>query len=482
MQRIERFDPVAYLSTSNESSEDKVLEMAYHINSVKPEELPETSEVAATIDQELVDLDNMYRSMNELDERLKTIAHEGVIKPDIIADIEKQYPGTIVTDSTGVEGRGTGNVDFKASVESLKVLRLGMLIGALIAAIGILMKWASKKVVDFRNKRNNATEQLANLGNLLRHRDIDIVNIFKAGSSDEPGNNKEKAVVDCIRGLLGNDVTLETVQRVFSGNTVTFARLLTECDERTRARMNSDVLTEPNGLDMVREDIALLRGHRNDLLNFNSDCYKFANDIPRWFTAMKDGYGVGHDSRTLSPETPVNDINLDVIIAMSKKLGIALNQPTGDAEVSQNHRYITLNKASLGERLKKYKGDANKPEPSATQLSHLNNPGDIFKLLTEHSLALHSWRRIIKADSSKLGSMSKRLSVIKKQLDNMPRDSHAKIAELEALSDMVVSNFSSMSRYVVTVDTFNEVTNKTIDNISKNIALMNNYLDTFKTI
>ena len=178
MQRIERFNPVAYLSTSNESSEDKVLEMAYHINTIKPEELPETSEVAATIDQELVDLDNMYRSMNELDERLKTIAHEGVIKPDIIADIEKQYPGTIVTDSTGVEGRSVGNVDFKASVESLKVLRLGMLIGALIAAIGILMKWASKKVADFRNKRNNATEQLANLGNLLRHRDIDIFNIF----------------------------------------------------------------------------------------------------------------------------------------------------------------------------------------------------------------------------------------------------------------------------------------------------------------
>ena len=482
MHRFERFNPAQYISTSTESSDDKVLEMAYHINSVKPEELPETSEIAATIDQELVDLDNMYRSMNELDERLKTIAHEGVIKPDIIADIEKQYPGTIITDSTGVEGRSTGNVDFKASVESLKVLRLGMLLGALIAAIGVLLKWASKKFVDMRGKRTNSTEQIKNLDNLLKHGDIDIVNIFKAGSLEEPGNNKEKAVVDCIRGLLGKEVTLETVKRVFTNNTVTFAKLLAECDEHTRVRLNSEVLSEPNGLDMVKEDIDLLRSHRNDLLKFNDDCYKFSNDIPRWFVAMKDGYGVGHDSRTLSPETPVNNINLDVIIAMSKKLGIALNQPTTAGEFSQNHRYITLNKVSLNERLKKYKGDADKPEPSATQLSHLNNPNAVIELLTEHSLALYSWRRIIKADSSKLGGMSKRLSVIKKQLDNMPRDSHAKIAELEALSDMVVSNFSSMSRYVVTVDTFNEVTNSTIDRMTKNIADMNNRLETFKYV
>lgn len=474
----ERFNPVQYLSIANEDDIPKVLEMAYHFENIDSDTLPETTDVEDTVDQQLVDLDNMYRSMHDVEERLKNIAHEGVITPESAEGIEKDYPGTIVNAPISIEGREGTSVDFKASLENMKRLQLGLIIGAIISTIALLLKWVTRKVTQMRNDKNQLKTAVDGLSNLLAKTNLDVVELFKEGMDRQSTTASATAigVAETIKEILGDNVSLEQVTKIFGTGRVTYATLLANSDIRIQKQVKSEVLSTKDGIKLVEADTKFLASGKNDFYKFVEDCSHFSNDLPRWMTGLKEHGGVGRDGRPLTPEAPINTINLDVIVNMSKTLGIALNQPSQVGNVSNSHQFITLSKPSLNERVAKYRNGVGDETLSESMIAHLNNPEPLITQLTTQREHLNKWQGMVRANSNKLGSMSKRLSVLKNKLNEMPADADSKVVELEALSVMVVSNFSSICRYLVTIDDFNATTTAMFDRMVSGIRELNKIL------
>lgn len=476
MNKNERFNPVQYLSTANEDETSKVLEMAYHFENIDTDTLPETTDVEAVVDQQLVDLDNMYRNMHDVEERLKNIAHEGIITPESAEGIEKDYPGTIVNAPISIEGREGTSIDFKASVENMKRLQLGLIIGAIISTIALLLNWVTRKIKKSSDSAKNITANVNILTNLLSKKDVDIPALFKEGLNKETASEQSKRIVICVRAILGDNVSQEQVDKVFKGNRVTFADLLANSDIRIQKQVKCEVLSSKDGIKVVEEDLKFLTSSQVDFYKFIEDCAHFSNDIPRWMTGLKEHGGFGRDGRPLTPEAPVNNINLNVVTTMSKTLGIALNQPASAGNVNNAHQFVTLSKQSLNERIAKYRNDVGDGTLTESTLTHLNNPDPLLSQLISQRAQLNKWRGMVSVNSNRLGGMSKRLSIIKGQLNEMPIDADPKVAELEALASMVVSNFSSICRYLVTVDDFNITTTNMLERVAVGIRNLNSQI------
>ena len=293
MNKNERFNPVQYLSTANEDETSKVLEMAYHFENIDTDTLPETTDVEAVVDQQLVDLDNMYRNMHDVEERLKNIAHEGIITPESAEGIEKDYPGTIVNAPISIEGREGTSIDFKASVENMKRLQLGLIIGAIISTIALLLNWVTRKIKKSSDSAKNITANVNILTNLLSKKDVDIPALFKEGLNKETASEQSKRIVICVRAILGDNVSQEQVDKVFKGNRVTFADLLANSDIRIQKQVKCEVLSSKDGIKVVEEDLKFLTSSQVDFYKFIEDCAHFSNDIPRWMTGLKEHGGFG---------------------------------------------------------------------------------------------------------------------------------------------------------------------------------------------
>lgn len=457
MKPDQRFDPTKYVSTAVEDDNPKVLQMAYHLSTIDEAELPARSDIQSIVDQELVDLNNLYTDMKEFETRLKEIAHEGVITPEQAQLISKKHPEAIVTTRAGVEGRGETAIDFQASLENMNRIKFGLIIAAIISAITLLLKWVSNKVSSAKEQRINAQAATKSINTLLKKTDIDIVQVFKdsLAQTEVQQSEQNRQIVFAIKQILGAGVTTEQVVKAFGSGEVNYARLLVNSDINIQRQINTVVLATPEELECISQDTKFLVTEKPNFSVFITDCAHFSNDIPRWLTGMKDGIGVGRDGRSLSPEAPINVIHLDVVVNMSKMLNLALEQPTTGANVTQAHQFITISKPSIAQRIAKYQ-TRQIDEPLTTQkFTHLNDPDKITDQLKEQRKQLDAWKSMIRHNSSMLGGMSKRLKYVQSQVNGMPRDTHAKVAELETLAAMIVSNFSSISRYLVTVDGFN---------------------------
>lgn len=486
-----RFNPVSYVTVANEDKADDVVQVAYNLSSPTFEELPVKNDVEATVDQELVDLDNLYQDMHDVDTRLKTIAHEGHIGETAAEEISEKYPGVIVTDPTALEGRGGEVINLSASVENLKRVKLGLLVSALISIIGILLAWVKRT----RNKTkplsgDAATQAPVVLSGILNKTDIDIPLLYtkyldiKNNKNHNQGPSTVKfytTVGNAIEELLGRDASIEKVKQVFSGKAVTYASIFANCGPQLHHIINREMLTEAEGLTSMEKDTKFLETGRYEFRSFVDDCAKFSNEIPRWLNGMKDGVAVGKDGRTLSPETKINTVNLDVIVNMSKTLGLALDQPTVEVGVQDAHQFITINNDDINNRIRLYRNQVTGEPLTPQKLAHLNEVEKIITVLETQEPALIDWKKQIRASSSTLGNMSRQLKQVRDRINNMPRDASLKADELENLANMIVANFSCMSRYIVVVDRFNATTLEGMKKVVTNIYTLNKTISEYGT-
>lgn len=487
MNNTKRFDPARYLTTAIETRDQQLLQMAYNLIPVRQEELPVKSEIELTIDQELVDLDNLYQSMHDIDCRLKAIAHEGTITELTATEISEKYPGVIVTNPTALEGRTDTAINLVASVENLNRMKLGMLVGALVTIIGMLLTWIKRKGGKTSSVNlttvNNSPKALSGLIDKTR---VDLVQTYKTYLRLKDNNTVEDnkypnqfylAVGRAMDEILGPNATLEQVTAVFSGGEVTYASIFANSGQTLGSVISREILMTPDSLVKLQEDSKFLETGRHDFKKFVDDCAIFSNEIPRWIGGLKDNGGVGKDGRTLSPETKINVINLDVVVNMAKTLGLALDQPTREARIQDARQFITINKEDMNKRLKQYRVSALEEGLSSVPLGHLNDLSSFIGILNNQQPALLDWKKQIRSSSSKLGNMSRQLKQVRSLIEQMPRDASLKIDELDALAEMVVSNFSSLSRYLVTTDQFNTAVSEGMEQVVVNINTLNKLLN-----